>query len=87
MTSSALYQKTTLKLCGKLLDHNSVIAQGSEMDYAKKTQREWNLSVAKRMQNKATATVGSIVNGISGEKKVQIPASESGIVTSRPEGR
>ncbi|KAF1807507.1 hypothetical protein FB192DRAFT_1023508 [Mucor lusitanicus] len=77
MTSATFYREITLKLCGRVLDHNTAIPQGLEMEYAKRTQAEWNLSTAKRMQNKATAAVRNVVNGISGEKKVQIPASES----------
>ncbi|KAL9537228.1 hypothetical protein MBANPS3_011967 [Mucor bainieri] len=76
MISATLYRKTTLTLCGRVLDHNTAIPQGLEMEYTEITQKEWNLSKAKRMQNKATVAVGYLVNSISGDNKIQAPASE-----------
>lgn len=79
MTKATFYQETTLKLCGRILNHNTVIPREFIFEYAKTAQREWNLSIAKRMQSKTIAAVGNIVNGITGENKIHIPGSEPGI--------
>ncbi|CAO0796046.1 unnamed protein product [Mucor circinelloides] len=76
MTKATFYQETTLKLCGRILNHNTVIPREFIFEYAKTAQREWNLSIAKRMQSKTIAAVGNIVNGITGENKIHIPGSE-----------
>lgn len=79
MTNATFYRETTLKLCGRILNHNTAIPQEFIFEYAKRAQREWNLSIAKLMQNKTIAAVGNIANGITGENKIQIPGIEPGI--------
>lgn len=79
MISATFYWEITSKLCGRILNNNTAIPQDFIFEYAKRTQRESNLSIASRIQNKNIAAVDNIVNGVNGKNKVRIPASESGI--------